>query len=849
METLNNLPSSSVDPKIRNINQSVQSRDVIKQASDIIVYIDGQNYMVNPYLGQVNDINGRTVPFNDFVNSWSSTYDTDTMIPSGNLTLTVPTQLEYLFRVPGGNSILRTMAEIRVFAKGYYFSARGNTVYRQIFRGFISSITYVPNGTMLNITLSCFGALGILEKMQIDQQPGIMSSTPYTAIPFTSSTWNLNPYQQIAWVFIYASMIDGFTMESLLTATMNRNNPYFDAVDFQYVAKWQALLYDLSRDVHIFGTPKAIDIIKKIRENLKETDGYHTPMWKEAMGIAYDHVGTYKESDQNNNSKEFYAQLRGYMPDMGFASVNLFNGRCTSRLERLRYVTSLIGFECYQDVDGAIVVKPPLYNLDVTNLDNQGADTALDPSLSWITAQNNPFIVQLSEILTESETEDEAGVRMTRVLARGSYSPSIQWTGSKDFLATAEDIDFPKLAQFGLRTEPPREANWFQDGDDKAIFAFAASEMARANRGYRHYTVTVPLRPEIRLGFPVYFPHKDIYGYVKSVSMTWNRGQSAQTQITVDSLRRRPLFPETQSVPNGANQQPSQTMFMTEQPNLITQWTKVQQTPAAPATPGQSANAAPAVTPTPASTASAAATKLENQLASLPVPQRLIVSQQLQMLNAMKNGGANYLTNPSDTTNCWRIQPDTAGTFSKPNRALDNTYYDDLQSKRPYTDQDGYELVGPFPWGRWKSLKDSLTLFTIDNTLGSNAPNAPNPAIKPINPNTEQLTDASAFLFAGDSASAVQQTAEQLVSTLVNQATVLNDFKSFELVYTDTPTQTQGMAPTLSASAPESSCTVVGDDVVTARADTMLTGQQTQTDLFTSILSSIHNDPNVTIGK
>lgn len=150
----------------RNIQQSNQYRDVIKQASDIIVYIDGKNYLVNPYLNaqgsgptptSATDI-GVVVPINDYVQSWSSSYDIDSMIPSGNMTLSVPIQDDHLFRAPGGNNILKTMSEIRVFAKGYYFSPEGgNTMYRQIFKGFISSVNYSVTGKITTIAISCSG--------------------------------------------------------------------------------------------------------------------------------------------------------------------------------------------------------------------------------------------------------------------------------------------------------------------------------------------------------------------------------------------------------------------------------------------------------------------------------------------------------------------------------------------------------------------------------------------------------------------------------------------------------------------------------------------------------------------
>ncbi len=816
---------STANGQIRNFQQSVQYRDVTKQASDVLVYIDGADYLVNPYLGET----GVPVPFNDYVNSWTSTYDIDSMVPSGSLTLTVPMQNEYLFRYPGGNNLLNTMAEIRVFAKGYYLSAEGNTVYRQIFKGFISSISYAKDGTMVNISMSCSGALAMLERMQIDQNPALMSSTTQASTPYSSTSWNLDPYQSIAWVFLYRSMIDGFEIYSVQQMALEQQsstgggNPYYEAVQEGFIAKWQALLFDLARDVHIFGAPNVSDVIASIQDNTRKTDAANTPFDKKSMGIAHDIVGKTGEVAQVTAQSDFYDQLRGYMPDMGFSSIQLLNGRVTSRLERLRFMTSHVGFEAFQDIDGGIVIKPPLYNLDVVNLVNDGsvanvpADTGIDPSLAYITPSSNPFVVQQSEILNEQENEDEAGVRLTRITARGSYNPGFQIQASKEMLAVAEDIDIPKLTQFGLRTEPPREANWFRSSDEKAIYAYAASEMARANRGFRTYSITIPMRPELKLGFPMYLPHKDIYGYIKSVTMSWTRGSNASTSVVLDSLRRRPLFAETQTIPATDGGQPTQIRLMTQSPNLVTQWTKANQNAVAQK--------------------QAASAQLAGKLASLPIPQQLVVKQQLQMTESRNATGLEYTMNSDSVTHNWRIQPDTAGVFSQP-RKLNADYFSNLRKVRPYTDDKGYELVGPFPWGRWKSLKDSLTTFTIANSLYAKSTET-NPALQPVSAATGTLSNVDAFLFTGDSVAASTDTATNLIGTLTTQRSTINKHKVFELSYSNDPTLSSGPTSTLGASAePQPGVNTSSTDAA-ALSSAMLFGEATSATMFESILDSV----------
>jgi hypothetical protein len=858
---------------IRDISQSLGNRSVIKQASDIVVYIDGADYLINPYLQE----GGLRVPFNNYVNAWSSSYDIDTMVPSGSLTLVVPVQSMSLFELPGGNKVLKSMTEIRVFAKGYYFSAQGNTVYHQIFKGYITAVNSTNDGIHMTYTLPCRGALGILERMQVDQSPGTQSSSPLTVTPFVSNQSGLDPYGMIAWIFVYSSMIDGFTIESLLQARITENsNPYRQAVEERFVAKWQALLYDLARDVHIFGAPNVKDIISSIAENIKPPDASQAPMDKDALGIWTNRVGKLSESTVAANQDDFYVQLRNYHPDFKLGSIQLFNAQTTTRLERLRYIVSLIGFEAYQDVDGGIVIKPPLYNLDVVNLFNDGSEdnadliglsTALgvpapaavpadpppDQSVNWITDTKNPYVVYADEIRPgESETEDEAGVRLTRIQAYGNWDPGFQVGGPIQLRTFVEDVDIAKLAQYGLRTEPPKEAPMFRDGDNKGVYAYAASELAKMNKGYRTFTCQIPMRPELKLGFPIYFPHKDMYGYVKTITMQWTRGGDALTSITCDALRFRPLFPEDQQapIPNQPGKQ-QLTRFLTQSPNLVLQWTQAAMNNTASAGSAGSAisQAVHGVsTPSPAQGTSTGQGNANpsGKAMTLPFPQQLVIKQQQQMLDSLKAGTLLYTPNNDTATHNWRIQPDQTNAFDGP-RSLDPSYYETLRTIRPYTDHKGYELIGPFPWGRWKSLKDSLSTFTVLNPV-FNSSQTPPGGLQPVNPAADNLTNANAFMFTGDAVAGSSENATTLLNNLNSQRVAINNFKVFELSYTNDPTNTPGPEANLGASAPAQPSANTAQAQNAAAAATFLTGLPNNENVFSAILNSIPSDDDVNLG-
>src|SRR5271154_502485 len=170
-------PTSAAN-MIRNIAQTVLEREIIKTCPDVVVFIDGLPYLINLYINDPASSGSQTtlVNFNDHVVSFSASYDTDTMVPNCTVQLQVPNFQKFLYQMPGGNNLLQTMAQIQVYAKSYYMAATGDTVYRRVFKGVTSYIGYNDNGKTLEVSIQCHGILHLLEKMQINIHPSLVSA-------------------------------------------------------------------------------------------------------------------------------------------------------------------------------------------------------------------------------------------------------------------------------------------------------------------------------------------------------------------------------------------------------------------------------------------------------------------------------------------------------------------------------------------------------------------------------------------------------------------------------------------------------------------------------------------------
>ena len=773
---------------IRNISQTVQEREIIKTAPDVVVYLEGLPYLLNYFIDDPNTkAHYSIVNFNDHVTSFNAGYDTEALVPQASFGLQVPNYLKNLYMMPGGNNLIQTMMEVQIFAKGYFLASNGDTVYRRVFKGLVSHIGYSDNGRLLEISVQCHGTLHFLELMQINLSPSIQTAidSHVEAVNWSTIFAFKNPYLILAAMFVYGLNTAGFQQTNL-----NQDSPslqsdrYSAAVSAGYIAKWQAILSGIAKDVHIYGVSYK-DVLDKSQVKLSDVINSRAKNTLPAQSVASPTKAT-----PDQQADIYYGMIRGYHPDATMTGFNQFNNKIVSRLENIRQLIQAIEFEGYQDVDGKIIIKPPLYNLDVTNLGPmnqktsqtaQGSGDAYSSAsnpLTEIQEQTNPFVVFLSEILTENETEDQAAIRKTRVTCMGNFNPGMQIAYNDVLLSVGEWIDIDKLKKFGLREEPTIKVPWI--GDDKlALSIHAVVETVRANRGYRTYTVTIPLRPELKLGFPIYFPHKDFYGYVKSLSIQYQVGGNATMTIMCDSIRRRVLIPAQATDSNGA----PYTYFYSA-PNLVYQWTKDNSSNASTGpnpeqSPGNSlqfyqsyfASLAQGGTSSGSQSQDSPAIPT-NQPGSLPATPEVQPTADDYILRTLTS---------QRLASTWVFQPDTASasyvvkqdtSYYVNARLVDNQYFRDVwrgdggtSSVIPYTDGKGYEVLAPFPWGRYKDLR---TVIKDVTELGYVAqPTDVSGNAQESQQDINVLNATNSFLFAGlGTPTATSSPSSQLISAL-----------------------------------------------------------------------------------
>jgi hypothetical protein len=198
-----------------------------------------------------------------------------------------------------------------------------------------------------------------------------------------------------------------------------------------------------------------------------------------------------------------------------YGSVNLWESTYESKLAVAQKVCEITGFELYQDVDGDIVFKPPLYNLDTSS----------------------SRIYRIEDIDIYSFTSNEKEPEVTYMTCKGSQFKNMAGTGlENEWGVKGQFIDYRLVAQFGWR-EGTLETAYLSNS--KAMFFTCVNRMAILNAAIKSGSLTIPQRPEIRPGYPVYVPFIDSFFYVTGFSHSFSFGGRCTTSLQLVAKRSK----------------------------------------------------------------------------------------------------------------------------------------------------------------------------------------------------------------------------------------------------------------------------------------------------------------------
>jgi hypothetical protein len=212
--------------------------------------------------------------------------------------------------------------------------------------------------------------------------------------------------------------------------------------------------------------------------------------------------------------------LQEFITDIGsLGQVSFFESQFTSKLSLAKTVAEKIGYEFYQDLDGDLVFKPPMYNMDTSNdrvyRINREDTLSIsysheEPEYTYVVCSGGPF-----RNIKVSSLEGEWGVK-------GMY------------------VDYKLVAKYGWK-QMSFDTNFYNSAR-KAFYA-AVVALDNANKATEGCSISIPLRPELKPGYPIYVEENDCFYYVESLSHQFSYGSDCTTSLTLTAQRKKFIPP------------------------------------------------------------------------------------------------------------------------------------------------------------------------------------------------------------------------------------------------------------------------------------------------------------------
>ena len=531
------------------------NRTLYRHPPDAIIYVNGTASM------EACPTCNRRLELQKYVTSISVDTSTDP-ISNATISLVVPKVDAGTFGSEG-NWLLQPGLEITILFRGYFpekglvddyegepLSDVSLYPYYQVFWGVVKDVSHEFSDGFYSASLSCSDILHFWQYLYLSTNGAVFGPRPDNSGVFVDlsghSLTRLSPVS-IIYTLVRAGFGAAFGVEYKLSQRTNFNDmkgrAFKHAAEY-WAARWEqragnlrmygidgslfSMLEQAYLGVFQSGNANAVkNIIKsiggKLDYNTRNLD--NSADFQETLrNFGFNQALTTATVSVNAAGKITRTDMQAmmvYAMDLGtMGQANFFNSEMMSKLEIANAVTSLTGYEFYMDVNGDLVFKPPFYNLD--------------------TRQDPVYVIEDADLISISETSTEP--EATMIKGTGSHFQNWKGTGTDDWMGVGSTyVDFRLVAQYGWREGGAFETTYLTD--PRMIFIAAINRLDLANIGVNGANITIPLRPELRAGYPVYIRHLDCFYYAKSVSHSFSFGGQCTTSITGVARRRKWLPP------------------------------------------------------------------------------------------------------------------------------------------------------------------------------------------------------------------------------------------------------------------------------------------------------------------
>jgi hypothetical protein len=515
-----------------------KNRGIIKLAPDALVFISGnmETTVIAPVSGSTQKID-----FRDGITSISVQNNVD---PPGSSNASIELfspifneKSRYWVQFKGYDGRLYRrnyfvpMMEVKVFFKGRYLVGSGQSSqpqYYPAFWGFINNVEESFTGGTYKINLQCSDMLAWWGRIQVAYRPSVESDV------FTGYLQNLTAYasryiESNAFEIIYSLMTqmgyENFITPSWLgQVTPSANifsktemNVIWGGILDYWKKRWAGIGANSKGDIIGVNNLKMYGARGNLINDPTDTDSKKLPQDSQQTSRETDHTNKAKEAGKSQVKMKYSSDDR-YVKDFPvfheFSQMGqLDQAEYQDKLQIATEVKTRVEYEFFQDVNGNFIFKPPFYNLNVKTL----MPYRMKPS----DIINYSFGVNSDEIITCLEVQ--IGIQ------RGINENA---TSFPNMIGYHIDMDLAK--KYGHRF---KKISLFYLNESHLAQAIAVGHLTLQNVKATVGSITIPGRPELKLGYPIYVEHRDSFHYIKSINHAFDYGGSFTTTLSLEAER------------------------------------------------------------------------------------------------------------------------------------------------------------------------------------------------------------------------------------------------------------------------------------------------------------------------
>jgi len=486
------------------------ARPVVITAPDALVLINNNTQIVGcPSCNRTFDINR-------YITSITVDLSVDSVPGSASINLSVPRHTidDFYF---DGTPVISPMMEINIYAKGYYL-VEGLPQYYPIFWGLITEVNDSYSSGEHTVAIHCSDILKWWELCRMDVNPAYTSPVPSKFnITLNGNVFSgMNPFDVIwtlaqqAWGDI---VIGGGGLQTVVADSADQKPVFMPALS-DIMAYWSQRFQNISKNLLLYGSSGVAVRGDVLQEEFKNPKIRGTPTSLASRTVRVANGG---DSSAQLLYDPTSPEVVAFRTNNTNLSVNFWQNEFQTKLEMANTAKEAIGYEFYMDVTGDIVFKPPFYNLDILS----------NKPVSWI---------QDIDIIDWDLAESESEV-VTQLTLSGNYSGNTDWGMPSEMTPFQNITDYHLLRKYGWR--PHQLNSEFMGQDLPSMFRYGLDVLDKLNSKRHRGTVTIPFRPELRLGFPVYLAPKDQIWYVSGISHNLAFGSRATTSLTLTAKREK----------------------------------------------------------------------------------------------------------------------------------------------------------------------------------------------------------------------------------------------------------------------------------------------------------------------